>query len=52
MKRKENEYNRPTLTEYGTVESITEQEFNKDGLSTDNYTEDTDGEIVGSLQPV
>lgn len=42
------EYAPPEITEFGSVEAITEQ-FNKKGLSTDQYTEDTNGEIVGSL---
>lgn len=42
-------YDSPQVTEYGSVETITQQEFNKDGLSTDQYTEDTQGEVVGSL---
>lgn len=49
MTRHTGEYGVPELTEYGSVEAITEQQFNKDGMSTDQYTDDTNGEIVGSL---
>jgi len=43
------QYTAPELTEFGSVEAITEQQFNKDGFSTDQYTNDTNGQIVGSL---
>ncbi|ELZ30323.1 hypothetical protein C475_01272 [Halosimplex carlsbadense 2-9-1] len=49
MERDTSDYGVPELTEYGSVEAITEQQFNKDGMSTDQYTDDTNGEIVGSL---
>lgn len=42
-------YRAPEITEFGSVEEITEQQFNKEGLSTDQYTDDTNGEVVGSL---
>lgn len=44
------EYTAPAVSEYGTVESITEQS-NKEGLQTDEYTDATNGEIVGSIVP-
>jgi len=41
-------YDSPELTEYGTVESVTEQS-NKEGSQTDQYSENTP--LVGSIQP-
>ncbi|QPV64356.1 hypothetical protein I7X12_07005 [Halosimplex litoreum] len=51
MTRDTGDYGVPELTEYGSVEAITEQQYNKDGTSTDQYTDDTNGEIVGSTSP-
>lgn len=42
-------YDSPTVIEYGSVEKLTGQQFNKDGFSTDQYTDDTNGVIVGSI---
>lgn len=41
-------YNAPRVTEYGPVEAVT-QDLNKDGQSEDQYTDDTNGDIVGSV---
>lgn len=41
-------YNAPRVTEYGPVEAVT-QDLNKDGLNEDQYTDDTNGQIVGSV---
>ena len=44
------QYGTPEVTEYGSVEVVTQQqELNKDGFSEDQYTDDTNGEIVGSV---
>lgn len=43
------QYDSPRVTDYGSVEVVTEQNFNKDGLSSDQYTDDTNGAIVGSV---
>lgn len=41
-------YNSPRVTEYGSVESITEDK-NKCGFGSDNYS-DSDNDLVGSVQ--
>lgn len=43
-----NDYTSPQLTEYGAVESITEQS-NKEGGGTDQYSDTTP--LVGSISP-
>ncbi|WP_152436297.1 putative RiPP precursor [Halosimplex carlsbadense] len=43
-----NEYTSPQMTEYGSVESITEQS-NKEGGGTDQYSDNTP--LVGSISP-
>jgi len=42
-------YDSPQVTEYGSVEAITQEKANKSGLSADIFTDDTNGVIVGSL---
>jgi hypothetical protein len=42
------EYTSPQMTEYGPVESITEQS-NKEGGATDQYSDTTP--LVGSISP-
>ena len=44
-------YTSPEVTEYGSVEAITEQPVNKEGTIEDNFTPATDGVVVGSTQP-
>ncbi|WP_152529713.1 putative RiPP precursor [Candidatus Halobonum tyrrellensis] len=44
------EYTSPEVTEFGSVEQITEK-LNKQGLKPDQYTEATNGVVVGSTQP-
>ncbi|GAA0540571.1 hypothetical protein GCM10008994_14570 [Halorubrum ejinorense] len=43
-----NRYDSPRVTEYGSVEAITEQS-NKEGNETDQYSETTP--LVGSIVP-
>jgi hypothetical protein len=46
------EYESPQVTEYGSVESITnEHKVNKEGFSTDDFSEATNGLVVGSTSP-
>lgn len=42
------EYTRPEVTEFGSVEAVTEQS-NKEGGATDQYSDNTP--LVGSLVP-
>lgn len=44
----EQQYGSPEVTEYGSVEVVT-QDLNKDGMNEDQYTDDTNGDIVGSV---
>ncbi|AEH38933.1 hypothetical protein Halxa_0330 (plasmid) [Halopiger xanaduensis SH-6] len=42
------QYSPPELTEYGSIESVTEQ-VNKEGVASDQWSENTP--LLGSIQP-
>jgi hypothetical protein len=41
----------PTVGTLGTVEELTEQNYNKVGSAEDSFTQLTNGIVVGSLRP-
>jgi hypothetical protein len=44
-------YESPAITEVGSLESLTQQQFNKVGKSTDIYSQLTNNIVIGSLSP-
>jgi len=46
------EYAAPAIRELGSLEALTEQQFNKVGKKADLYTVETNNAVIGSLVPV
>ena len=42
-------YETPSLTDLGSLEELTEQQFNKVGSTPDTFTTITNGVVIGSL---
>jgi hypothetical protein len=42
-------YEKPTLRDFGSVEELTAQTFNKVGTTSDAFTTITNGIVIGSL---
>jgi hypothetical protein len=42
-------YEKPTLTDLGSLEELTEGTFNKVGTTADTFTTVTNGIVIGSL---
>lgn len=45
-------YETPEVKDLGTLEELTQQNFNKVGSSPDTFTPQTGGAVIGSLVPV
>ena len=45
-------YETPAIRAVGTLEELTQQQYNKVGFSTDIYSQQSNNEVVGSMVPV
>jgi hypothetical protein len=45
-------YESPKLRELGTLQELTQQQYNKVGNATDMYSQETNNEVVGSVIPL
>jgi hypothetical protein len=46
------EYETPRIREVGSLQQLTQQQYNKVGFSTDIYSQQSNNEVVGSMVPV
>lgn len=44
-------YEQPTIRELGSLNDLTQQQYNKIGTATDIYSTLTNGAVIGSLVP-
>jgi hypothetical protein len=44
-------YESPAIREVGSLASLTQQQFNKIGRSTDVFSQETNNAVIGSLTP-
>lgn len=45
-------YQMPEIKDLGTLQELTQQNFNKVGTNADTFTPQTGGVVVGSLVPI